>query len=112
MGSEKEALVTVKFTGTDDSSLQTSSSSTTPPSLRTKHARLQGRGTPVRGPPWTTSAIQFTNTDTSRDDVKFAATHAVWEAIGHAPASPPYIDADGVHFPSALLSPVGTWLGS
>jgi hypothetical protein len=77
MGSEKEAFVTVKFTGTEDSSLQTF--------LRRqrhrhhselKHARLQGRGTPVPGPPWTTSAIQFTNTDTSRDDVKFAAAHA------------------------------------
>lgn len=57
------------------------------------------------GPPLavTVTTIRFAPADTSADDVKFAAAYAVWEAVGHAPVSPPYIDADGVHFPAALL---------
>lgn len=53
----------------------------------------------------TVATIDFTPADTTPDDVKFATAHAVWQAIGHTPASPPYIDADGVHFPPALPSP-------
>jgi hypothetical protein len=49
----------------------------------------------------TVTTIVFAPADTTPDDVKFAAAHAVWRAIGHAPASPPFIDADGVHFPPA-----------
>ena len=49
----------------------------------------------------TVTTIGFAPADTTPDDVKFAAAHAVWQAIGHAPASPPFIDADGVHFPPA-----------
>lgn len=33
--------------------------------------------------------------DTGPDDVKFAAAHAVWHALGHEPADPPQIDQDG-----------------
>ena len=50
----------------------------------------------------TVTTIKFTNADTTPDDVKLATAHAVWQAIGHAPVSPPYIDADGVHFPTLL----------
>jgi hypothetical protein len=53
----------------------------------------------------TVTTIRFVNADTSPDDVKFATAHAVWQAIGHAPASPPYIDADGVHFQPAPRPP-------
>jgi hypothetical protein len=48
----------------------------------------------------TVTTIAFNVADTTPDDVKFAAAHAVWRAIGHAPASPPYIDENGVHFPA------------
>lgn len=51
----------------------------------------------------TVAMIEFTPADTTPDDVKFATAHAVWRAIGLAPSRPPYIDADGVHFPSAQL---------
>jgi hypothetical protein len=47
----------------------------------------------------TVTTIEFTPADTTPDDVKFAAAHAVWQAIGHAPPSHACIDADGVHFP-------------
>jgi hypothetical protein len=53
----------------------------------------------------TVTTIGFNNVDTTPDDVKLATAHAVWQATGHAPASPPYIDADGLHFPTALPSP-------
>jgi hypothetical protein len=53
----------------------------------------------------TVTTIEFAPADTTPDDVKFAAAHAVWQAVGHAPAAPPYIAADGVHFPHALLPP-------
>jgi hypothetical protein len=53
----------------------------------------------------TVTAIRFAPADTTPDDVRFATAHAVWQAIGHAPASPPYIDDDGVHFPPARFSP-------
>jgi hypothetical protein len=49
----------------------------------------------------TVTVISFMPADTTSDDVKFAAAHAVWQAAGHVPANPPYIDADGVHFPAA-----------
>jgi hypothetical protein len=48
----------------------------------------------------TVTEIVFTYADTSPDDVKAATFHAVMEAIGRVPVSPPYIDAAGVHFPS------------
>jgi hypothetical protein len=60
----------------------------------------------------TVTTIGFSHADTTPDDVKFATAQAVWQAIGHAPASPPYIDADGVHFPPGLPSPAGAWLAS
>lgn len=47
----------------------------------------------------TVTRIVFTEADTSADDVRFATAWAVWQAIGHQPASPPWIDRDGVHFP-------------
>jgi hypothetical protein len=47
----------------------------------------------------TVTKIEFAPADTLPDDVKFATAHAVWQAIGYAPVNPPYIDADGVHFP-------------
>lgn len=53
----------------------------------------------------TVTTIEFPPADTTPDDVRFATAHAVWQAIGHAPDRPPYIDADGVHFPSARLPP-------
>lgn len=53
----------------------------------------------------TVTTIEFTAADTTPDDVRLAAAHAVWQAIGHAPDRPPYIDADGVHFPPAQLPP-------
>jgi hypothetical protein len=53
----------------------------------------------------TVTMIGFTPADTTADDVKAATFHAVAQAIGHAPANPPYIDADGVHFPPAASSP-------
>jgi hypothetical protein len=56
----------------------------------------------------TVTMIVFMQADTTPDDVKFATAHAVWQAVGHAPASPPYIDADGVHFPPALTFAAGT----
>jgi len=49
----------------------------------------------------TVTRIDFTHADTTPDDVKAATFHAVFQAIGRVPASPPYIDADGIHFPSA-----------
>jgi hypothetical protein len=49
----------------------------------------------------TVATIRFSVADTSPDDIQFATVHAVWEAIGHVPADPPYIDAGGVHFPPA-----------
>ena len=52
----------------------------------------------------TVATIVFAPADTAPDDVKFATAHAVWAAVGHAPASPPFIDADGVHFPPAAAS--------
>ena len=48
----------------------------------------------------TITKIEFTHADTSPDDVKAATFHAVIEATGRTPVNPPYIDADGVHFPS------------
>ena len=45
--------------------------------------------------------IEFAPADTSADDVRFATAWAVWRAIGHEPASAPYIDHEGVHFPAA-----------
>jgi hypothetical protein len=56
----------------------------------------------------TVTTIEFTPADTTPDDVKFATAHAVWQAIGHAPASLPYIDADGVHFPPDVVGHTGT----
>jgi hypothetical protein len=47
----------------------------------------------------TVTSIRFAPVDTVPDDVRFATAHAVWQAVGHVPARPPYIDADGVHFP-------------
>lgn len=39
--------------------------------------------------------------DTGPGDVKFAAAHAVWRAMGQAPTDPPHIDQDGIPvFPS------------
>ncbi|PSL00252.1 hypothetical protein CLV63_102379 [Murinocardiopsis flavida] len=34
--------------------------------------------------------------DTGPGDVKFAAAHAVWRALGHEPADPPVLTPDGV----------------
>jgi hypothetical protein len=53
----------------------------------------------------TVTMIGFTPADTTADDVKAATFHAVAQAIGRVPAKPPYIDADGVHFPPAASSP-------
>ncbi|MDX2622697.1 hypothetical protein PV356_24720 [Streptomyces sp. WI03-5b] len=33
--------------------------------------------------------------DTGPGDVKFAAAHAVWQALGHLPSRPPFTGADG-----------------
>ena len=49
----------------------------------------------------TVTQIQYTNIDTSSDDVRFATAWAVWQAIGHQPRHAPYIDNEGIHFPSA-----------
>jgi hypothetical protein len=39
--------------------------------------------------------------DTGPGDVKFAAAHAVWRAMGQVPTDPPHIDQDGIPvFPS------------
>ena len=47
----------------------------------------------------TGTRIVFTTADTSADDVRFATARAVWRAIGHQPADPPWIDRGSVHFP-------------
>jgi hypothetical protein len=49
----------------------------------------------------TVTEIQYTNMDTSADDVRFATAWAVWQALGRQPRRAPYIDKEGVHFPSA-----------
>lgn len=46
----------------------------------------------------TVMTIRCAPADTTPDDVKLAAANAVWQAIGDAPASLPYSEADGVHF--------------
>jgi len=51
----------------------------------------------------TVTKLEFAQAQTLPDDVKFATAHAVWQAIGHTPANPPYIDADGVHFPPGII---------
>jgi hypothetical protein len=53
----------------------------------------------------TVTMIGFTPADTTADDVKAATFLAVAQAIGRVPENPPYIDADGVHFPPAASSP-------
>ncbi|HET7017211.1 MAG TPA: hypothetical protein VFI65_25025 [Streptosporangiaceae bacterium] len=47
----------------------------------------------------TVTKIGFTYADTTPDDVAAATFHAVMEAVGRTPVNPPYVDADGVHFP-------------
>jgi hypothetical protein len=44
----------------------------------------------------TVTEIDYTNADTSADDVRFATAWAVWQAIGHQPRHAPWIDQDGV----------------
>ncbi|MDP4501364.1 hypothetical protein [Nonomuraea turcica] len=40
--------------------------------------------------------IHDTPVDTNEGDVKFAAAHAVWQALGHEPEHRPWIREDGV----------------
>ncbi|MFF0015464.1 hypothetical protein [Streptomyces sp. NPDC005374] len=53
------------------------------------------------------TAVVVAPADTGPGDVKFAAAHAVWQALGHVPSHPPFtggdgspvFPADGVHDP-------------
>ena len=40
-----------------------------------------------------------TDVDTPPDALRYAAAHAVWDALGTEPRRPPWIDAGGIHFP-------------
>jgi hypothetical protein len=50
----------------------------------------------------TITRIEFSNIDTTVGDVQYAAAWAVWNALGHQPTNPPWVDDSGVHFPYLL----------
>ncbi|MEU2856114.1 hypothetical protein [Streptomyces syringium] len=41
------------------------------------------------------TGIAIAPADTGPGDVKFAAAHAVWQALGHLPSRPPFTGEDG-----------------